>query len=613
MLKKNFLITGITFFLFFLLCFFWTNISIPLNNTDEVIGYLTLKNYNPANDTIRYVSVILIPLTLYIILNLNYNKDNYSINNFFLKNNIEKNNDLSILELNKIILLLVSYVLIDFFYNVEIKNYTLDNFHDGDYLTAAQNYTKFLKIWSSSISGHGGSNKIYPLIGWKLFDKETIGAYRFFLSVLILILKIFSIFLALQLVKISNLEKSSKIIFFSFLSIILINLSSYQIPMNYSEFSIRDLYVVIFLIFLIDKIYSKKDNKIVNVILVIIPFLGITLHTDTGIYLYFILIFFLTYLAIEKKYKSIFEIALGTIFIFILFFLVFGEIETASLFENIFLISKNIDLIHGLEFPQPFFSIGDHEHGSRATKVIFLQFISGIFIINSLISKKTTYNFKQKITLMMIFFISFIMFKNALGRSDSYHIRMSSEWPIIIFSFFLLENFLGIIEKKIKIKKINTCLYIYAIISLLIIIPLFNSNNLKSIVNFNHNFSNFINASDEEFIDEKTKKFLKDANQILKKEECIVNFTYDNSLNYLLKKPSCTKYILAYYTSGNVIEYKYIADIKKSNSTFIIYNTPNFKMDNITMQDRVKIINKYILNRYKVIYSKNGYTIMKKL
>ena len=84
MLKKNFLITGITFFLFFLLCFFWTNISIPLNNADEVIGYLTLKNYNPANDTIRYVSVILIPLTLYIILNLNYNKDNYSINNFFL-------------------------------------------------------------------------------------------------------------------------------------------------------------------------------------------------------------------------------------------------------------------------------------------------------------------------------------------------------------------------------------------------------------------------------------------------------------------------------------------------------------------------------------------------
>ena len=81
----------------------------------------------------------------------------------------------------------------------------------------------------------------------------------------------------------------------------------------------------------------------------------------------------------------------------------------------------------------------------------------------------------------------------------------------------------------------------------------------------------------------------------------------------MLKKPSCTKYILAIYTSGNVMEHKYVSDIEKSNAKFIIYKSPHFEMDNIAMSERVKLIDRYIKNNYTTIYQKNGYTILKKL
>ena len=45
------------------------------------------------------------------------------------------------------------------------------------------------------------------------------------------------------------------------------------------------------------------------------------------------------------------------------------------------------------------------------------------------------------------------MYKNALGRSDATHIRMSADLPILINCFFILNYFLAFVEKKSKIKK----------------------------------------------------------------------------------------------------------------------------------------------------------------
>ena len=116
-----------------------------------------------------------------------------------------------------------------------------------------------------------------------------------------------------------------------------------------------------------------------------------------------------------------------------------GSEELNNFIKNALTIIVSMDYLHGTEYPHPFFSIGDDKNGMRATRGLLLQLSAGLFVTYNLITKKNTMSNGGKVFFMFLFFLSFIMYKNALGRSDSYHIRMSNDLPILINSFFILK------------------------------------------------------------------------------------------------------------------------------------------------------------------------------
>ena len=68
-LLKNTIIALSTLSSIFIVSFFWKSIELPFSNTDEVVGLLSIKKYNPLNDTLKYIIFISIPLLTYILLN----------------------------------------------------------------------------------------------------------------------------------------------------------------------------------------------------------------------------------------------------------------------------------------------------------------------------------------------------------------------------------------------------------------------------------------------------------------------------------------------------------------------------------------------------------------
>ena len=86
----------------------------------------------------------------------------------------------------------------------------------------------------------------------------------------------------------------------------------------------------------------------------------------------------------------------------------------------------------------------------RATRGLLLQISAGLFVIYHLITKKNNLSIGGKIFFLFLFFLSFIMYKNALGRSDSYHIRMSNDLPILINSYFILNYLIKRLESLIS-------------------------------------------------------------------------------------------------------------------------------------------------------------------
>ena len=608
-IKNNILNFSIISLIVFVISLKWKSIGIPLNNENEVIGHLTLNNFNPINDTIRYFLFISLPLIAFIIFNYFFNNKNVlTLTNIFKISSSEDKN-IRIYEYKAIISILLILIFLEVA-TLDLTYLKLDTLHDGDFLIPAQNFFSYNKIWSASFTVHGGSDAIYPVLAWKIFNLKTIGAVRIFFIALITLLKISCVFLAFQMSKMSILNKNNKLILFFLLSVFLIGMSHYQLPMNYSLLSYRDIYVILFLIFIIEAIISNKNKIIINLFISFLPIVSLIMHIDIGVYLYFAYFFYLIFLLIGKNYKEILINIILSIFFWFFFFLIIGKSEFYSFYFHAVNIIQNIDLIHGLEFPQPFFEIGENKDSPRATKSLLLQLVAGIFIINAIINKNSEFSFNKKVLLFFFFILSFIMFKNALGRSDSYHIRMSTDFPLLIVIFFLLNYFLKFSENKFK-KLINNKKTTYALF--IILISAFTLQNIK-FVNLplaKNKFKNLLISKDEVYINDKTKNFINFVGNELKNESCIYNFTEDLSIPYLLKKPSCTKYFAPWLASGKKLEKDYINILKINKSPYIVYKSTQFNVDGIDTTKRLQKVNKFIIENYDKYLGGGGYEVYK--
>ena len=596
----------------------WDKITLPLNNTIGAKGPLTEKGYYPTNATIRYIFFISFSLIVFLFLNLTLKKKFIGIRDLNLEEYDEiKNNDP--------ILIILSFVFIVFiifeFMSLNLSNYRLDLLHDGDFLTPAQNYLSTNKLWISSYTVHGGSDIFYPVFMWKILGTESIGATRTFIFFLILLVKFLSVALSYQFTKISNLDKETKILFFAIFTPLLISMSHYNAPLNYYYFSFRDIYIILFLIFFIDLFIYSRFRPFITILISLIATISILFHIDTGFYLNFLLIFYILYLLIVKKYSEILLIFSSLIIFWFIAIHLIGFDEFKAFLDHTKTMSLSIDLMHGIKHPVPFFSIGENVDGARATRGLLLQLTAGLLVVNYLIYDKGKIFSSKKVLFIFLFFLSFVMYKNGLGRSDSRHLRMSADLPILINCFFILNYLLIFLEKKIVTKKLLSRKVFFSLsIIFLILFYIINQDNYKidNIRNFNKNFTNYIHLDDKYFIDQKTIKLLDYYKQITEKDNCVQIFTYDLAIPYLLKKPSCTKYFSSWLASPIAKQEDYIRQLKKIQPKYILYKSAGTNFD-LTYQIeapevyvRLELVNSYIVLNYKKHNEFDDYIILEK-
>ena len=622
LIKKDILIYLLVFLSTVILAFFWEHVSLPFTEINYSQSFIIDKKINPHTDTLRYCLFVGIPLFLYIFLNI-FSKSNPT--NFYLnEENNFKDSGFSNKKIFVIICLLFLYIIFDFFgspNNFQSTTSRLDGLHDGDYLTPALNYFKTKGLWSSSATVHGGADFIYPILLWKLTGFKTIGAARIYFPIIILLIKFLSIILSYQITRVTFLQKNTKIIFFTLFSFFLISLSHYQSPINFSIISYRDLFVVLFLIFFIEIFLKNKNLHKLHFVITFVAFISLLFHFDIGVYLYALLVSYTFYLLIIKQFTHFFLIYFFIILLWIIFIYIFGSKEFYSFIDNFSLIVSSVDLAHAYNYPSPFFSIGENNDGARATRGLLFQIIAGILILKNTIFTKHNLPKNYKILLLFIFFLCLIVYKNALGRSDSYHIRMSTDIQLIIITFFFLKYSLNIFEKifisYVPTNFLTTIIPIILCLTILFI-SFFNSKTLQNVLSSKNNFLNYIKLEDDKFINNSfsnpkyLKIFLKKFNELNKNEKCVQNFTGDIILPYLLKKPSCTKYFSSWLALSKKAQLKYIEEIKIKSPVYIIYKSPGYLVDGIPTHKRLKLVNSYIISNYEIYESFNDYTVLKK-
>ena len=227
-----------------------------------------------------------------------------------------------------------------------------------------------------------------------------------------------------------------------------------------------------------------------------------------------------------------------------------------------------------------------------STKGLVSILLSGILVLLILMDKKKLIKNEFSLFLILCFFISVIVYKNALGRSDAAHIRYSLGFNHFLISICIL----NIVLSKIKLEKKYNKFLIFIPCFLVGTSILFYNNNLsfKNLSNYKKT-NKLVYLEDKYFLKKEVHKVVKHYKNLSQKQDCAVAFTNEPAWPYLLRKKNCNKIYVNWFAATDNLQKKYIKDLDDYKVEFILFDSRNKLLpDGFTNQERHNVIYNYI-------------------
>tara|TARA_B100002051_G_scaffold270398_1_gene303215 strand:- start:1104 stop:2945 length:1842 start_codon:yes stop_codon:yes gene_type:complete len=578
----------------------WDHIKFGVDEgkyKDFLFSNYISNNYNPINETIRYLVYITLPSLVYFcIFFKNENISIFQIKSIFLGNNYQAGNyDSSY----KIIFCLIILLIFINFFSLKLPSQELDMLHEGMWLSAGQNYFSTKQFWGSSFITIGWMFEFgNPLITFLMFDKLSIGGSRYINLIWQLLTQILIILIYFKFLSKQNIKQSSKNNLLIIFSIFTLYAASYYDPL----ISFRNFPIFLFLIFLLFALEGNKYSKIFSFLIGILSVLSIIFGLDRGAYLNFIILSFFAYSYINKQWFNCYAVLLGIILGWLFFYFNFGKDEFNIFIENSLYIYKNMDLIHGIIHPSPF---SDEPGSSRATKNLIVIIFSILITINFCFAKKNNFSRESKIFLIFFILISIISYKTALSRSDGPHLKAGAGLAIMYFFTVILFYFSNFLENKNYLKKFETFFSAFLPTLLFILFILFNLSfdKITQLKNFSQNLNEFVNKQDDYFLKKNDLKKVQQIQKLTVNEKCIQILGFDAAITYLLSKPSCNKFYFSWSIAGKKKETDYINLLKENNVNTIFVNAEDYYTNinfSKTLPNLINFIDKNYLSNSKI-------------
>ena len=580
----------------------WGYISLPYDTSNTINGPYSLNNINPLNDTLRGLFFIFFPLFLYFITFIKFNKE--LITTKIFQSKITSSNK----KIDYLCIILIVFSFLEF-YNLNYKNFlgTLDVHHEGTFLTAQLNFFSKNQIWTGTFFDYGFLGNSIGIFFSSLFDNYSIGIQRFCFKFLILLNKILVILICRKIVISLDFTNKKEVLFLIF-SLSSITLASFY--ENVTPFHPRIFIYLIFTLLIFNIITSKKNSFFISFLSGFFSLFSILFYWDIGAYINVLLLILLTYLFIIKKSFNFYSIILGIFLSWLLFFIFIPDYEFKEFLKQYFIILNISDYLIGIEFPQPF-----SDKSTRHTKALLLIIFSGVFLINYIFNKLKNESLESKFLLFFIFISSIIFFKSGLTRSDGPHIKYSSGQYMLLIFFFISYYSVNIISNFKLFSKINYFLekkFYFLLISISIcFLFFFQNNHLNSLNIFNSdkNFHTITKVNDRVFLEDDYYKFIKIYQDLVKDENCVQQFTDDNSIPYLVNKPTCTKYYVNAHIVRNWTEDNFIKELSITAPKYIVYSS---KINWFKYLKNAPNADKFIMDNYFLYKDLSPWTIYKK-
>ena len=620
---KKFVPLSLSIVILVAVCLLWDNLKLAYNSENVIVGEYYYKKFNPLNETVRFLSFILLPFITYFVSYFFINKKTYNLNlgskNYFLykKEGNNSNDSLNFYFFLFIILITLEFLALNF--SIYVSD--VDMFHEGGFLVPPLNYLKNEELFKSTIYDYGFIANNFGLIFKYFFSYYTIGSI-IFIKLLLIYLGKFSLILILKSIIIGlNLKYILKISFFILLTFFAVSLANYYDFNSY--FSYRHSLYLFFIFILGSALCGGKNLNLRFFVIGIFSLISMLWWFDIGAYVNALIILSIIYLLIHREFKNALFIIFGIVLSWVFFFLIMPIEEIKEfIFQAKLVYSSVYEYLLGIEYRKPFSA-----NSGRWTKALLLIYASSLMLVNLNFSKKFYISFKTKIFINLLFISSVFIFKSALMRSDSHHLKYTSGLYTLLFVLVLMLFLFQRLEasRKIKdlIKNINLQIFhrsiflFYTIFAILFFSGMFTKHtntdvikNIKNVLNFNSNITYLLKSEDDLYLNKDTKLILQYYSRISQSDTCTQTLTSDVAFPYFLRKPTCTQF----YTSSQILngytETKFIQQLKLASPNIILYKSPvNILTKYSNMPNTIDYINKEysFYKNYKnyIFYKKN--------
>lgn len=584
--------------------FAWDKIVLPFKNPLGIVGTLSIIRYNPANDVLRFLVYITVPIFFLILLYIFlYKKVPSLFASTHLKESLPENASgrKVCLCIFLLIMLSVFFAIITPTFHANMR-YT-DTFHEGECLGTAVSYAAGKVPYKDFIFLHGVYYEpLRPLLAFKLFGK-SIGAHRTSLS-----LHQILAFVALGIMLLIIFKRN---FLYAFAAIIVIGIACNKNRLlNIPHFFIipqRDVLTFSY-ISIVCAMPSLRKNIwalcLGSFLFGFLPFGAFIYSLDRAFYLTasFCItapIFFL-FLIKQRTARTVSAVSalagISTAF-FLLFILLRGGIKDFFLF-NFIQLPQYKELMDGFVYPisnilfyVPCLII------AMNTYWIALQFLREFHAHRRHFKDACASFFEKYLAEFSLALMGVFFFRTALGRSDIEHVAASFPLSCFLSGVIVSKYFFPALCEKFR--SMNTAILygLYSIITYGVIWCAYMFCRYPIILP-----DSFPAAqSDSAFIPENYKRTITFLQENLKENDSFYTLTSEAAWYYFLDRPSPSRFPVLWYAATEDFQRAVVADLKQCNTRMILYSSNHWAnhIDRISSKKRHPIVFNYIHTHYR--------------
>jgi len=575
-----------------------TYLVLPFSNQWGVVGPLTKIKYNPNNDIIRFLFLILLPSIIFILLSLIKFTRRLCITTetgnagFEAKLRIGKTSKLLLCAL----LLVSLFIIAGECYSRNNPVGIMDNFHEGESLGSAIDYINGKVPYKDTLFVHGVfHDPLRAVLAFKIFG-PSIGAVRtleWILNIIGLALFCIATYFLFQ----------KNICFTTFMISLLLSFLLFR-PFH-TGFTVdsRDIPLWCFLILsvliyeCVKGRHKYSHNPKVHILLFLLSFIAISTFAysiDRGFYLTAASVLSATaiyFTHLRKDYLKYIPSILGG---YLLGIIVLGlSIKWAyyDFFKYVFIIMPQYkELLDGLIYP---FNKQKYCIPVLLCSVVFfwltIRFVGFMRTEGRGFWQKVKAFYSTHFIEIQLLVLSIFHFRGALGRSDSSHLLKASAPIFILSGYILIKHLLTPLIVNLRYPAFAAGLTLSAVLALHI--P-------------NMDFSKWykfpLGNPDEHFIAENyipTIAFLKNN---LGPEEDFFTMTSEASWYYYIDKQCPARFQIVWLASPYFYQTEIVNSLNSHNVKFILYKNNYWSnaIDSIDNAIRLPLIIKYVNRHY---------------